>query len=63
MKQNILSKFKKSLREEGLIKTMLRIINFVINQLKSKQLQNKLLSTPSNEDRFTWIYKKHKRKK
>ena len=58
MKKNILSKFKKSLRNEGLIKTVLRIINYIINQLKNKQFQNKLLSIPSNEDRFTWIYKK-----
>jgi hypothetical protein len=58
MKKNIFSKFKKSLRYEGLIKTILRIINYAINQLKNKQFQNKLLSIPSNEDRFTWIYKK-----
>lgn len=59
MEKSIFSKFKDSLRNEGLLTTVIKIIHYHINRLKNKRFQSEVLSLQSNEDRFTWIYKKN----
>ena len=57
MKQGALSKIKEHMKKEGLLKTSIKISNYVFNMIKNKMLQRKILSLKSNEDRFTWIYR------
>jgi hypothetical protein len=56
MEKGILSRVKKSLRDDGFKTTASKIINYPINRLKIKRFQSEVLSLQSSEDRFTWIY-------
>jgi hypothetical protein len=56
-RESSLSKLKKSLQNEGVIATAMKIIYYPIQLLKNKIFRSKVLSLKSNEDKFTWIYK------
>jgi hypothetical protein len=56
--EKVLSKLKKSLQNEGIIATVIKIIYYPIKLIKYKKFQ-RVLSLKSNEDKFTWIYKKN----
>jgi hypothetical protein len=56
--EEVISKLKKCLQNEGVIATAIKIIYYPINLVKKKRFV-KILSLKSNEDKFTWIYKKN----
>lgn len=57
MTANLFSKVKESLMKEGIFRTTAKIVRYPFNLIKQKQFKKAILFLPSNEERFTWIYK------
>mgnify|MGYP000550077693 CR=1 FL=1 len=57
MAANLISKIKNSIIKHGIFLTLLEIINYPIDKIKYRNFKIKVLSSNSNEYKFTWIYK------
>ena len=57
MKYNLISKVKKSLLSDGILKTILKMIRHLISQLKNRNFIKNILLNNSNEEKFTFVFK------